>query len=201
MMRSNPTTGSALARLAAASLLLFALSAPASAQERSWDEEPSWNEPEERSVSSSSDSFVSLRGGLGFTADPETFLMGLELPFALSDMFSIGPQLRLGVSDDEVYFAPTVQGYVTPRLGGDLDALRPYGSFGMGIAVLEKDDRVPGRDEEDVDFLLTPGLGVEYMFTEGMFVGSGIQLDIIPGGVAGERFVFSWQVLTFRVAF
>ena len=191
-------------------LSLAAFGAPALAQDASWDEEPSWSTPEDQarddyreSDSDSdrrSDSWISVRAGLGFTGDPETFLMSVEVPFLIADMFSAGPQLRLGVSDDEVYFAPTIQAYVAPRLEGDLEPLRPYASFGLGLAVLDKERR-SGRDEEDVDFLLSPGFGVEWMFQDGLLLGSGIQLDVIPGGVAGERFVFSWQVLTFRAEF
>jgi hypothetical protein len=187
---------------AAATILILAAPAASHAQDDSWDSEPTWSAPEgEPQQQQEDDSFVSIRGGLGLTGNPDTFLMSVELPFVLTELFSAGPQLRLGVSDDEVYFAPTLQGYVTPRLGGDLDAIRPYGSLGLGIAVLEKDGRRRGRDEDDVDFLLSPGFGIEYAIDETMFVGSGIQLDVIPAGVAGERFIFSWQILTFRAAF
>ena len=51
-----------------------------------------------------------------------------------------------------------------------------------------------------MDFLLTPGFGLEYRFDQ-FFVGSNMQLDVIPGGVAGQRFVYTWQILTFRAAF
>lgn len=206
MNRSNSHIRSA-ARFVATSILLLGLSAaPVQAQdsEPAWDDEPTWSaesEQKEPAKRQSSDSWISVRGGLGFTADPNTFLMSIDVPFTITELFAAGPQLRLGVSDDEVYLAATVQGYVTPRIGGDLDVIRPYGSLGLGIAFLDKDGRRRGRDDEDVDFLLTPGFGVEYAFDDAMFVGTGVQLDVIPGGVAGERFVFSWQVVTFRAAF
>ena len=191
-------------------VLLVTIQTPAAGQEPAqapaWDDEPTWSADSPRpsddpnSKRPGDDSWVSVRGGIGFTAGPDSFLMSLEVPFTIMELVSVGPQLRLGVSDDNVYFAPTVQAYITPRLGGDLDDLRPYASFGMGLAVLEKDDRCCGRDEEDVDFLLTPGFGLEYRFDQ-FFVGSNMQLDIIPGGVAGQRFIYTWQILTFRAAF
>jgi hypothetical protein len=187
--------------LAAACLLAGAVAGAAEAQDPG-SEEPAWGvEPAPAAAQErESQRTVSLRGGIGFTADPETFLMSLEVPFTITELFSAGPQLRLGVSDEELYFAPTVQGYFTPRLGGDYDVIRPYGSLGLGIAFLENDDRASGRDDEDVDFLLTPGFGVEYAISDQLFAGTAMQLDVIPAGATGERFVFSWQVLTFRAA-
>jgi opacity protein-like surface antigen len=114
---------------------------------------------------------------------------------------SVGPLLQLGVSDDKLYFAPTLQLYVHPRLDGVLEPLRPYGHAGIGLAYLDKDDRRNGRDDDDVDFQFTAGLGFDYELREDLFLGTGLLFNVVPGSVVGERFIFSWQVMTFRHAF
>ena len=147
------------------------------------------------------DSRVSLRGSLGMTASPETFNMTLEVPWAADALVSAGPLFQLGFSDDDTLFATTVQAYLTPRFDGELDDWRPYAHMGMGFMYLEKDDRRPGRDDEDVDFLFTVGTGVEYAVSDGFYLGTGLLFDVIPTKVVGDRFVFGWQILTFRTEF
>ena len=173
-------------RILGSCLVALALSGTASAQETA--------EPQR------DDSGFSVRGGVGFTADPSAFLMTLEVPWAADELVSVGPLVQLAVSDDDVLFAPTLQVYLTPRLGGEYDEIRPYAHLGMGLAYLEKDGRRP-RDDEDTDFLLTLGTGVEYAVRENLFLGTGLLFDVIPGGVVGENFIFGWQLLTVRVAF
>ena len=147
------------------------------------------------------DSTISARGSIGFTADPDTFLMTLEVPWKADDLVSVGPLFQLGFSDDHVLVAPTLEVYLTPRLTDDLRDIHPYAHMGMGFMYLEKDHRRAGRDEKDADFLLATGLGVEYAVQQNLFVGTGFLFDFVPAGVAGERFIFGWQMLTLRAAF
>ncbi len=149
----------------------------------------------------SKNSGVSVRGSLGMTASPETFNMTLEVPWAADELVSAGPLVQLGFSDDDTLFATTIQAYLTPRLDGALEDWLPYAHMGMGFMYLEKDDRRPGRDDEDVDFLFTVGTGVEYTVSENFYLGTGFLFNVIPTGVVGDRFVFGWQILTFRTEF
>jgi hypothetical protein len=50
---------------------------------------------------------TSLRTGLGFTLNPDGFLLGLELSHFLGHHVALGPLLQFAVSDDEVLLAPT----------------------------------------------------------------------------------------------
>jgi hypothetical protein len=147
------------------------------------------------------DSRFSVRGSLGMTASPETFNMTLEMPWKADELVSVGPLFQLGFSDDNVLFAGTLQAYLTPRLEDSLRDWHPYGHMGMGFIYLEDDDRVPGRDEEDAAFLFTVGTGVEYALSDSFYMGTGFLFDIIPTGAVGDRFVWGWQVLTFRHEF
>ncbi len=144
---------------------------------------------------------LSFRASLGMTAGPDTFAMTFEAPYAINEMVSIGPLFQLGFSDDHVLFAPTVQAYVTPTLTEQFADWHPYAHIGMGLVYLEDNDRRPGRDEEDTDFLLVIGTGVEYALSDTFYMGTGFLFDVIPGGAVGNRFVFGWQILTFRQEF
>ena len=144
---------------------------------------------------------VSVRGSIGFTADPDTFLMTLEVPWKAHDLVSVGPLFQLGFSDHETLVAPTLEVYLTPKLADDLRNFYPYAHVGMGFMYLEKDHRGPGRNDEGADFLLSTGFGVEYAVQKNLFLGTGFLFDYVPGRVVGERFVFGWQMLTLRAAF
>jgi hypothetical protein len=160
-----------------------------------------WSASENSSSSGRDDSAWSARGAVGFTAQPGTFLMSVEVPWRFDKLFSVGPLIQLGVADDEIYFAPTLQVYLHPPLGDGLEAIQPYAHAGVGLAYLERKDRAPGRDEEDADFQFTAGLGVEYELRKDFFMGTGMLFNVVPGGAAGKNFVFGWQLLTFRHAF
>jgi hypothetical protein len=147
----------------------------------------------------SEDRGLSVRGSLGFSADPTTFLMTLELPWQVNELVSLGPLFQLGFSDDEVLFAPSIQTYLHPRLA-DFKEIRPYLHVGMGLIYLEDNDRSP-RDEEDTDFLITTGFGVEYEIKENFLIGTGMLFNAIPSGAIGEKFVFGWQMLQMRTVF
>ena len=147
------------------------------------------------------ESDFSVRGSLGMTADPETFNMTVEAPVPLNDYVSVGPLMQLGFSDDHVLFGLSGHAYFTPPLEGDLEKLQPYWHLGMGLIHLEDDDRRPGRDDEDTEFLLTVGMGLDYEVGSGFHMGTAFLFNTIPGGAVGEKFVFGWQILTFRQEF
>jgi hypothetical protein len=153
------------------------------------------------SSSSQNDSGFSIRGSLGMTASPETFNMTLEVPWAADELVSVGPLFQLGFSDDNVLFGATLQAYLTPQLEDSLADWHPYAHMGMGLIYLEDDNRAPGRDEEDADFLFVMGTGVEYELSDSFYLGTAFLFDIVPAGAVGNRFTFGWQILTFRYEF
>jgi len=187
-----------LALLLAAVALLLPAQSQAQAQAQSQELEPS---PARTGTSPQHESSFSVRGSLGMTASPETFNMTLEIPWSADELVSVGPLFQLGFSDDNVLFASTLQAYLTPQLDGSLEDWSPYAHMGMGLVYLEDDNRAFGRDEEDVDFLFTMGTGVEYALSDSFHMGTGFLFDIIPAGAVGNRFVFGWQILTFRHEF
>ena len=50
---------------------------------------------------------TSVKGGLGFTADPDTFLLGFEFDRPLQQQISLVGRLELGLEDDLVLLSPS----------------------------------------------------------------------------------------------
>ena len=143
----------------------------------------------------------SLRAGIGFTADPDTFLLNFEMPYAFDQWVSAGPMFQIGLDDHNTIVAPTVNVTVTvPDLPGqDYDRVHPYGFVGMGFAYLEDDNR--RNDNSSTGFLINFGFGLEYQVSEKFFLGSQMMFNFLPEETLEEHFFYSWQVGGARISF
>jgi hypothetical protein len=143
------------------------------------------------------------RVGLGFVADPKTFLVDLAIPYATGNGVSFGPRIQIGVSEDRTFIAPTLSLEYSHDLrsavAGPFGYLRPLVQAGIGFSSLEKDGR--RGDNQAFDFLFDIGAGVEYPITDGFAVASVFDFNIIPRESLGETLIFTWQVLQLRVQF
>jgi opacity protein-like surface antigen len=149
----------------------------------------------------------SLQSGLGFTAGPDTFLMGFEADYRMSDNFSVGASLQLGLDDVVTLVSPT--GYV--RYSFDLEQmgsgetwgrLTPFVQGGLGLTYIDLD--IPSFlliDDDDIGFLMNFGFGAEYSLSNSMSLGSRMLFNVIPTKVFGDTFYFSWEVATLRYRF
>ena len=144
------------------------------------------------------DETVSLRGGVGFTADPGAFLLGIDVPFRISENVAMGPSMQLGLDDDSTFFAPTWSGEF--RLPIENTNAVPYFHAGLGAAYLEKERR-RRRDKDDVGFLIAFGLGGDFFVSDEFALGSRVTFNVMPDDVVDEHFIFSWQVVTGRFSF
>jgi hypothetical protein len=145
----------------------------------------------------------SLEGGIGFTAGPGSFLMGLAAPYAIDQSLSLGPRLELGFADGVVIVAPSLNArYGFDMSGFDDDLLRrlrPYLQAGAGIAYIQHKH---GKGEDDgVGGLIDLGFGIEYPLSQKVSIGSGMLFHVVPGSPAGETFYFSWQMVSARLRF
>lgn len=143
----------------------------------------------------------SLQAGVGFTADPDTFLMNFEAPFFFNEWIAAGPAMQVGVEDHHTIVAPSANVRITiPDLPGrSLDRLHPYAFTGIGFAYVEKDR---GRNDGDGVGLLIPfGVGVEYQVSQKVFLGSQMMFDFLPKETKNEGFFFAWQMAGLRFAF
>jgi len=195
-----------LAALLTGALALAAAAPVASAQSWTGDDpaedpapgrsEPAPAQPDSRGLS--------VRAGLGFTADPTTFLLHAAFPIELGPRVALAPNLDLGVDDDHVIFAPTLDLEARFDLSevSDDPALRrvqPFVSGGLGFAYIHRDRR--GDDDDEVGPLLAAGLGLEVEVQEDLFVGSQMRFNVLPVETSGEHFYFAWHLASVRVAF
>lgn len=141
--------------------------------------------------------------GLGFTADPTTFLLGGSYDVPLNNSgLAVGPQAQLGVSDHRTLIAPTLsvlKEFDLPSSGEVGRHLRPFVRGGLGFAYMHKDHRT--GDNDDLGFLINFGGGVRYWLNENVSLGSEMLLNFLPDEVLGEHFYFSWQVAQLEFTF
>ena len=86
---------------------------------------------------------IALETGIGFTSDPTTFLLATELPIRIAPDWDLGPLLQLGVGDNRLIVAPTLNvrysfplsRYVTNE-NPVWQRLRPLAHAGLGFAYI-----------------------------------------------------------------
>lgn len=143
----------------------------------------------------------SARAGMGFTANPTTYLMNLEVQRALDDWIAVGPMLQLGLDDHYAIVAPTMN--VTLKLpdlpGRNFDRFIPYTFAGLGFAVINDDHA--HNDKTSAGFMVDLGAGVEYQLTDNLFLGTQMMFDFLPQQTQGQNFIFAWQIGGLRYAF
>jgi len=149
---------------------------------------------------------VSIETGIGFTSDPSTFLLAAELPIQVAPDVEVGPLLQLGVGDDRLIVAPTVNARYSFLLSRYVknnrpvwDRLRPIAHAGLGFAYLEHDR--PVNDDDDLGFLFNLGAGIQYEWTDRLAFGTRMTFNVMPTKVLDDRFFFSWQLAQLRYRF
>ncbi len=169
--------------------------AGASAHAQGWADDP-YAEP--------LDAGPSVRFGIGFTADPETFLLAAGVPVELTRRHVLTPLIELGVDDDDALLSGSINyEYHFDLSGGsddpDLWRLHPYLQAGAGFTYIHKDR--DGGDDDEAGLLIRTGFGLEYELSDGFLMGSGMAFNVLPFEVSDENFFFSWQLLTMRFRF
>lgn len=143
-----------------------------------------------------------LRAGIGFTLDPDAFLLTFDAPYALTEDVRVGPLLQLAVDDDHVILAPSANVQYVFDLS-DIDEslvdLKPFVQGGVGFAYYHQDRR--RGDDDDVGFLIHVGFGLEYLLTGRLAVGNSLLFNILPVDALGDHFFFSWQFVTVSFRF
>ena len=185
-----------------AGLTLGVLLSGSGAPAQDWYEEPDPYYADSEPVAATGTG-VSARGAVGLTADPSSFLLGLGFPIDLNPWLAFTPHIQLGFDDEETIVAPTLNLEYHFDLrnssNGLARRLHPYIQGGLGFAYIHKDRR--GDDDDEVGFLLAPGLGLEFDLTENLALGSNVRFNVLPSEVSGENFFLSWEFVTLRVKF
>jgi len=146
----------------------------------------------------------SIRTGLGFTADPDAFLLGFEADYMVAGQFSLGGLVHVGIDDDYTIVSPVAYGRYRVELGeyeAALEPVSPYLQAGLGFTWWDVDRRSPFRDDDDAAFLVNFGFGVEYRFDPHLSLGTQMLFNFMPAEIYDENFYYSWEVLTLRYRF
>ncbi len=146
---------------------------------------------------------VSVQTGLGFTADPEAFLLGIEGDFQVNRNVSVGSTVQFGLDDRFTVISPTLHGrywFEFPGRDEILQRLRPYVQLGAGFTYINVDGW-RGQDDDDLGFLINGGFGADFRLSHSLSIGTKMLFNGIPGGVFGENFYFSWEVAALRFRF
>jgi len=135
----------------------------------------------------------SIYAGIGFTADPEAFLINFEVPYRFDRYVSAGPMMQVAVWEDQTIVAPTANVTLTiPDLPGDrFDRLRPNLFAGIGFAAFDN----------SVGFLINTGFGVDYQVSEHLSIGTRMIFNFMPSETGDEDFWYSWEIGGLRFAF
>ena len=142
----------------------------------------------------------SFRGGLGFTADPDSFLINFEADRLMRDEVAVGFAIQLGLDDNLMLVSPMVfTRYLFDWSGQTSEFARkvkPYAQAGMGLTHLDKDK---GKNSgTDTEFSMSFGAGLDYPLNESIEIGSRMLLTIIPAKVGDDRIYFSWEMISVR---
>ena len=142
-----------------------------------------------------------FRAGMGFTNDPNDFLLNFELPYRFDRYVSAGPMLQVGLEDNRFLIAPTMNLTLTAAnlFKGGMARFEPNVFGGIGFAVINNDDR--GGDTQASGFLANVGFGLDYLLSDRVSVGSRMTFNFLPGKTLDERFFYSWEIVGVKLNF
>lgn len=148
---------------------------------------------------------LSLEAGIGFSADPDSFLIGIALPWEITNEISVGPLVQFGLDDDFTIIAPTMNARYSFDFSSsdhaELRRVRPHLEFGAGFAYAKLDGVPSFVDDDDIEFMMNFGLGADYRLSRSWSLGSRMHFNVIPGDLFGENLIYSWEVAGFRYRF
>lgn len=133
--------------------------------------------------------------GLGLqagTPDGTAFALGFSGEYYVTQGFSLGPLIQMGFTGDLFQFGLTYQAKYTFDLK-EIPALKPHIEAGMGFIYADL-DRGRGRGEDDVSFLIPPGLGAEYRLTNSISLDTTFLFNFTDLDVRDTHFFFTWLV-------
>jgi hypothetical protein len=151
----------------------------------------------------------SLKPGIGFTSSPTTLLLGFEGDYRVIEPVSIGLLTEVGIDDDLTIVSPQVFARYWPDLGEMIDPdiafIEPYLHLGVGFSWWDA-DVYKGVNDDDTQFLLSPGFGVDFRINKNLAVGTQMLFNVIPAGIhdhtpIDDQFYYSWQVIGLRLRF
>ena len=186
-------------------LLASSLLAPALVVAQDWGDDDDWQPNENqlggRTTAGPPTTPWSLRAGAGFTVDPDHFLLNFEVPYRFDQYVAVGPMIQVGLADDRYLIAPTANLTITGAnlFEGEMARFEPNLFAGIGFAVIDNDER--GGANRDSGFLVNAGVGLDYLLSDRLTIGSRMIFNFLPGGTLDETFFYSWEIAGVRLNF
>lgn len=123
-----------------------------------------------------------VEGGIGFTADPDYFMLTTSAVYGIREDLLIVPTVQWAFDDGDAIIAPSAGfRYLFTR-----QELVPFAELGIGFAYSDR------GSSDETEFMINPGLGVEYALDNDVSLVSAMHFNILPGD---SDWFYSWQVL------
>jgi hypothetical protein len=143
----------------------------------------------------------SFDAAIGFTIDPDTFLFAPGIDFFITNEISLGPNIQLGVSDRFLVVSAAANCKIVFDIRTDdfMRRFKPSIQFGAGVAMVNINPRSTPSDT-DVGALFNMGFGFDIFLTDKISLGNHMLFNILTPDI-NDRFLFSWQFVTFKYWF
>ncbi len=133
--------------------------------------------------------------GLGLqanTPDGTAFALGFSGEYYVTQGFSLGPLLQMGLTGDLFQLGLTYQAKYTFDLK-EVPVLKPHIEAGIGFIYADLDRRRL-RSENDVSFLFPLGIGAGYRLTKSIWLDNTLLFNFTDLDVRDTHFFFTWLV-------
>jgi hypothetical protein len=134
--------------------------------------------------------------GIGMTFGPSAPMLGATLDFPLDKQITFGPSLQYAFEDDLSLLSVTGQLKYYFQLEDDRPKLQPYGTFGAGLASVDKDG-ISG----DEGLVVNVGAGLRLLTGDHYSLGSELRWNWLPDDLGREESYFSWEFVNVVITF
>ncbi len=144
--------------------------------------------------------YKSYASAIGFTLDPDAFLIAQNLNYFLINEISLGGALQFAISDDDILLTA----------GGDLEFIvdidsedflrrvKPNFLLGTGFAMAHLRP-IAGISSTDFGVFFNLGFGFDIFLNDKIALGNQMLFNILT--ITNERFFFSCKFIRFRYLF
>jgi hypothetical protein len=134
--------------------------------------------------------------GIGMTFGPSAPMLGATLDFPLDKQITFGPSLQYAFEDDLSLLSVTGQLKYYFQLEEGRPKLQPYGTFGAGLASIDKDG-ISG----DEGLVVNVGGGLRLLTGDHYSLGSELRWNWLPDDLGREDSYFSWEIVHVVISF
>ena len=139
---------------------------------------------------------TTLPVGIGMTFGPSAPMLAAALDFPLDKQITFGPSLQYAFEDDLSLGSLTGQLKYYIPMEDKNPKLQPYGTFGAGLASIDKEGR-----SGDSGLVINIGAGARLLTGEHYSIGSELRWNWLPDEIGNEDTYFSWELIHVVISF